>query len=200
MHLCREVVLAMPDYTPREVLKAADPKVIAAFIHAWKEAKSPRKALVALTAAGIVESGLRSLNYGNRDSIGSLQQRRGWGSKADRMNPAKAARAFLADLTTRVWPKHHQDTAGQLAQRVQRSAYPNRYDQATPAAEYVIARYLGHQDDPETLPAPKTYAVRAGDTLSSIAKRHDTTVAVLVKLNGIADPDRLAVGRTLRLP
>lgn len=47
---------------------------------------------------------------------------------------------------------------------------------------------------------PRTYVVKAGDTLSGIAKRYDTTVPALVKLNALPDPNRIAVGRTLRLP
>jgi hypothetical protein len=43
------------------------------------------------------------------------------------------------------------------------------------------------------------YVVRAGDTLSSIASRNDTTVNRLVALNGITNPDRVQAGRTLRL-
>ncbi|MEU8886749.1 N-acetylmuramoyl-L-alanine amidase [Streptomyces sp. NPDC048442] len=46
---------------------------------------------------------------------------------------------------------------------------------------------------------PSTYTVRSGDTLGAIAKKHGTTVAALVRLNGIKDPDRIAVGQTIRL-
>lgn len=45
-----------------------------------------------------------------------------------------------------------------------------------------------------------TYRVRLGDTLSSIAARHGTSAAALAALNGIADPNRIAAGRTLRVP
>lgn len=44
------------------------------------------------------------------------------------------------------------------------------------------------------------YIVRAGDTLSAIAAVHGTTVAVLVALNHIANPDRISVGEVLHLP
>lgn len=44
------------------------------------------------------------------------------------------------------------------------------------------------------------YTVRAGDTLGRIAADNGTTVAALAALNGLADPDRIAVGRVLRLP
>jgi LysM repeat protein len=45
-----------------------------------------------------------------------------------------------------------------------------------------------------------TYTVEKDDTLSSIAKDHDTTVAALVKLNGLKDPNKLAIGQKLKLP
>lgn len=144
----------MPGYDGPKQLAGADPNVLAGFVKAWRQSKAPRKALVALVAAGVVEANLGNPNYGDRDSVGSLQQRAGWGTKAARMDPHRAAVAFLVDLTTRVWPRHHAETAGALAQRVQRSAYPDRYQQAVPAAEHVIARLIGHEGDPPILPAP----------------------------------------------
>ena len=38
-----------------------------------------------------------------------------------------------------------------------------------------------------------------GDTLSALAKRYGTTVASLVNLNGIANPDRIYTGEVLRV-
>ncbi|MFP3340013.1 LysM peptidoglycan-binding domain-containing protein, partial [Micrococcus sp. SIMBA_131] len=35
----------------------------------------------------------------------------------------------------------------------------------------------------------KTYTVKSGDNLTKIAKKHDTTVAHLVSLNNIKNPD-----------
>ncbi|MFJ8349001.1 LysM peptidoglycan-binding domain-containing protein [Streptomyces sp. NPDC094153] len=45
-----------------------------------------------------------------------------------------------------------------------------------------------------------TYTVKAGDTLTSIAKAHSTTVAELVALNGLKDPNHISVGQVLKLP
>ncbi|WP_406215009.1 peptidoglycan-binding protein [Streptomyces decoyicus] len=45
-----------------------------------------------------------------------------------------------------------------------------------------------------------TYTVKKGDTLSSIAKAHKTTVAKLVTLNGLKDADKLSVGQKLKVP
>jgi membrane-bound lytic murein transglycosylase D len=46
----------------------------------------------------------------------------------------------------------------------------------------------------------RTYRVRRGDNLGSIAARHRTTVHVLQRLNGIRNPNLLRVGTLLRLP
>ena len=45
-----------------------------------------------------------------------------------------------------------------------------------------------------------TYTVVAGDTLSSIALRYNTTVAALVAANGLSDPNAIRVGQTLIIP
>ena len=45
-----------------------------------------------------------------------------------------------------------------------------------------------------------TYVVQAGDTLSGIAARFGTTVAELVSLNNISDPNLIYVGRVLKIP
>lgn len=97
------------------------------------------KQLVALIEAGLVESGLRNLNYGDRDSVGFLQQRASWGSTAARMDVATATRKFI-NKARRI--KDKGLTAGQLAQAVQVSAFPDRYDQRQADAIAVINRAL----------------------------------------------------------
>lgn len=46
----------------------------------------------------------------------------------------------------------------------------------------------------------QTYTVQPGDTLSAIANRWDTTVRAIADLNGIANPNVLAVGQRLVRP
>lgn len=92
---------------------------------------SLRDIQIGITAA-IVESGLRNLDYGDRDSIGMFQQRDAWGSRADRLDPYKSARMFflggaagqrgLLDFDDRT-----SMSMGQAAQAVQVSAFPDRY-------------------------------------------------------------------------
>ena len=56
--------------------------------------------------------------------------------------------------------------------------------------------------DPEPTPTPsgKTYTVKSGDNLTKIAKKFGTTVAKLVELNNIKDPNKIYVGQVLKLP
>ena len=46
----------------------------------------------------------------------------------------------------------------------------------------------------------ETCTVKTGDTLSSIARRYNTSVDTLMKTNGITDPTRLPIGQKLTLP
>jgi LysM repeat protein len=47
---------------------------------------------------------------------------------------------------------------------------------------------------------PRTYTVRAGDTLYSIAQRHRVTPAAIADLNGLRDHRKLSIGQRLRIP
>lgn len=105
--------------------------------------KATTKQLVALIEAGIVESGLENLTFGDRDSLGFLQQRANWGTRAQRLNVATATAKFIekakrvdgADLNP-----------GQLAQKVQVSAFPDRYEKQLANAYAVLNRnppYVG---------------------------------------------------------
>lgn len=86
------------------------------------------KQLLALIETGLVESGMRNLNYGDRDSLGFLQQRpsMGWGTPAQVMDVAHATMKFMKKAQ-RV--DGNGLSAGQLAQKVQVSAFPDRYAQ-----------------------------------------------------------------------
>jgi hypothetical protein len=53
---------------------------------------------------------------------------------------------------------------------------------------------------PSATPRPRTYTVRAGDTLSGIAARFGTTVAAIVALNNITNPSLIHAGLVLRIP
>ena len=100
---------------------------------------SPKVRLAAFEAA-IVESGVHNLNYGDRDSLGVFQQRpevKAWGTAAQIMNPEHAAMMFI---TTAIRTNGGQ-SAGQLAQDVQISAFPERYDQVAQQAYGLLTKY-----------------------------------------------------------
>ena len=45
----------------------------------------------------------------------------------------------------------------------------------------------------------KTYTVKSGDTLSGIAAKYGTTYQRLAQINGIADPNKIYAGQTIRI-
>lgn len=53
--------------------------------------------------------------------------------------------------------------------------------------------------EPTAVPA-QIYVVQAGDTLNSIARQFNSTVAAIVAANNIQNPDALQVGATLTIP
>lgn len=58
----------------------------------------------------------------------------------------------------------------------------------------------GYGEQPKkTTSTTKIYIVKAGDTLSGIAKKNNTTVDALVKKNGIKDKNKIFIGQTLKL-
>lgn len=51
-----------------------------------------------------------------------------------------------------------------------------------------------------TLGGSAAYTVRPGDTLSAIAGRVGTSVGELARLNGLRDPNRIVIGKVLKVP
>lgn len=125
----------MPIYNPKTIWRGADQNVVKGFVLALTETKAPRKFWLALFEAGIVEANLKNPHRGDLDSVGSLQQRPGWGTLAHRMDPHRAALEFLAEARKM---DRKMYMSGKLAQAVQRSGFPLRYQQAYPAAAYAI--------------------------------------------------------------
>ena len=115
-----------------------DPTAARAICSVARRHRASDKVLLAAYEAAIVESGVHSLPFGDRDSIGLFQQRDSWGSYAQRMNPVWASEQFIrkAVAQNRPWM-----SAGQLAQDVQVSAYPERYDQRRGQAMSLIATF-----------------------------------------------------------
>ncbi|MCU1514890.1 MAG: LysM peptidoglycan-binding protein [Microbacteriaceae bacterium] len=111
----------------------------------------PNYGLVIALATAMQESGLRNLDYGDRDSLGLFQQRpsAGWGTAAQVRNTERSARLFFggASNPNKGNTKGLLDIAGwqsksvtAAAQAVQRSAFPNAYAKwETPARSWLAA-------------------------------------------------------------
>lgn len=89
----------------------------------------PSRGRVIALATALVESELANLSHGDRDSLGLFQQRpsQGWGTPEQVLNPTYAATAFYQRLVAT--PQWLVGPPGDVAQSVQRSAYPERYGQ-----------------------------------------------------------------------
>lgn len=93
----------------------------------------------ALLSAMAVESNYRNLNYGDRDSQGVLQQRpsTGWGPPG---NPRQDIEQFLRKARKY---KNWKGTPGQLAQKIQVSAFPDRYDERMDEVDRILGLSAG---------------------------------------------------------
>ena len=91
-----------------------------------KRGLPPRAASIALATA-YQESGIRNLDYGDRDSVGLFQQRpsQGWGTEKQLMDPHYAAGKFYNALV-KVSNWQTRDIT-EVAQKVQISGHPEAY-------------------------------------------------------------------------
>lgn len=104
---------------------------------------APRAASVAM-ATVYQETGIRNLDYGDRDSVGLFQQRpsQGWGSEKQLKDPYYATGKFY-DALVRV--KNWQtDDINDVAQKVQRSGHPEAYRDHEADARVLASALTGH--------------------------------------------------------
>jgi len=102
------------------------------------------KVMLAGFEAGWVESHMNNLPCGDQDSLGVFQQRpsQGWGTPEQIMDVTYAATQFFTQAIHNE-PLYPELTAGLLAQTVQRSCCPERYDQAEGKANEMLAEVGG---------------------------------------------------------
>jgi hypothetical protein len=114
--------------TPEQATNAA---IIAGV--AWERGLPDRAVVIALATAQ-QESGLRNIDYGDRDSLGLFQQRpsQGWGTEEQVQDPQYAAGQFL-DRLVQV-PGWQTGRLTEVAQTVQRSGFPEAYQKHEPMA------------------------------------------------------------------
>ncbi len=87
----------------------------------------PARAASIAMATVYQETGIRNLDYGDRDSVGLFQQRpsQGWGSEKQLMNPYYSTGKFY-DALVKI-DNWRTDDINDVAQKVQRSGYPEAY-------------------------------------------------------------------------
>src|SRR5215213_1576676 len=102
----------------------------------------PERAVVIALATAQQESRLRNLDYGDRDSLGLFQQRpsAGWGTDAEVQDPVYAANKFYDHLVE--VPGWETGRLTEVADAVQRSAFPEAYEQWSELAEKLAAAQI----------------------------------------------------------
>jgi hypothetical protein len=102
----------------------------------------PRAASIALATA-YQETGIRNLNYGDRDSVGLFQQRpsQGWGTRQQLMDPNYAAGRFY-DALVKI-ENWEADDINDVAQKIQRSGYPEAYNDHEADARILASALTG---------------------------------------------------------
>jgi len=116
----------------------------------------PARAVTIALATAYQESDLRNLDHGDRDSLGLFQQRpsQGWGTPEQVLDPVHASERFY-DALERV-PGYTDGVVTDVAQAVQRSAFPEAYADHEEDARVVATALTGHS------PAALTCTVRHG--------------------------------------
>jgi hypothetical protein len=131
----------------------------------------PERAIVVALATAFQESRLQNLAGGDRDSIGLFQQRpsQGWGTPEQIRDPRYAAGKFYSELVkVKDWENMRVTDA---AQRVQRSAFPEAYEQWADESAVLTKALLGdvtgavactYRDDPRVWGAAAASALTHG--------------------------------------
>jgi len=121
-------------------LKKVDVNVATTAYRVAKDEQVSDKIMLALFEAALVESNCQNLGHlgaaNDHDSLGYLQQRPSQGWK-NPMDVSTATRSFI-DKARAVLARNPGLSAGNLAQAVQVSAYPDRYRKRQAAAEKLI--------------------------------------------------------------
>jgi hypothetical protein len=136
---CRATALGRSaTFTPEQTANAATITAIA-----LKRGLPARAATIA-NATAIVESKLRNVRFGDRDSLGLFQQRpsQGWGTAAQILDPVHATNKFYDAL---IKVDGYQSMAiTKVAQDVQHSGFPQAYADHEEEGRILASTLAGH--------------------------------------------------------
>lgn len=126
-----------------EDLDAEQRRNVELIIAIGKQRGLPPRAWQIAIQAGMTESRLHNLNYGDRDSLGIFQMRpsQGWGTPAQVTDPVYQVNKFY-DVLEEV-PGWETRRPGDSAQAVERSAFPARYHEWEALAVNLINTHGG---------------------------------------------------------
>ncbi|WP_053738035.1 hypothetical protein [Nocardia sp. NRRL S-836] len=166
-----------------------DPDVIREVHEVGLSLRVSDKVMLAAFEAGWVESHMHNLDCGDADSLGVFQQRpsMGWGTPEQIMDVSYAAGRFFERATAVDRPEL---TPGLLADAVQRSCCPERYDQAADRASSMLRQ--AWQGGPEVVDG--VYVVEDGDVW--VGQRQLSTSGDFVGRPSVAG--RFVYARTVR--
>ncbi|EJD36525.1 hypothetical protein AURDEDRAFT_174393 [Auricularia subglabra TFB-10046 SS5] len=202
--------------TRREVCNVGQPntKVVDKVYAVARKRKVNAKVMLATFETAAIESNFNNLNCGDQDSVGVFQQRpsQGWGTVKQLMNVAYATNKFL----DRAIPNDRANrgyTPGQLAQSVQISEFPDRYDTRKAQAQKLIAQAKARyskkskgKGKPKKNSKPKKSSGKAPKNLASGSakgcKKYHTvkkgdTCAPLAKAGGVSLSKFLSLNKGL---
>jgi len=109
----------------RAGLDAEQAKVLSTVLRIGRRQGASKKEMLAAVETALVESGIRNLGYGDADSSGWRQERATY--YPNPQNVKASAGRFFQETASQ--GRGAGTTAGQLAQAVQRSAFPDKYDE-----------------------------------------------------------------------
>lgn len=124
-----------------------------AVVDTVREGNWDRRAAVIAITTTIVETRMNNWDGGDRDSVGLFQQRDPWGSREDRLDPAWSTNAFLAAMK-RKYPNGSwkNEEIGKVCQKVQVSAFPERYQPQAANAEKIVSALWENAGPPHITP------------------------------------------------
>lgn len=123
-------------YAGRSISSSQMANAVIIYKEAIKAGVGTRGATAGIMTA-IVEANLLNPNYGDRDSLGSFQQRATWASAASRMKVNESAARFFAAMK-RV-SNYKTMALGTLCQKIQVSAFGSRYAVQQATATAIVA-------------------------------------------------------------
>jgi hypothetical protein len=144
----------------------------------------PARAVSIAIATAFQESKLRNLDHGDRDSLGLFQQRpsQGWGTPEQVMDPYYATNKFY-DALEKV-DGYRDMRITEAAQRVQRSAYPEAYEEHAPGARALASALTGYSEAKLTCVVDSTDFTREKVRGNGLTPRADVVRRELEKAFG----------------